>query len=81
MINLKDTADNQSPYLVPCSLIKRNIFDPVRQDRSLWQAHKGRVFHENTNRDGGRHSLKCTMGIRRAHDFDHRELGKKGYTY
>lgn len=26
-------------------------------------------------------SLKCGMGIRRAHDFSCRELGKEGYTY
>lgn len=35
------------------------------------------MFNENTNRDGGRHSLKCKMGIIQAHDFDHGELGKK----
>lgn len=74
-----DSTDNQSPCLVPCSLIKKNIFDLVKQDQSLLQAHKGHVFNENTNRD----PLKWVMGIKQALDFDHRELGggKKGYTY
>lgn len=29
------------------------------------------MFNENTNRD----LLKCVMGIKQAHDFDHGELG------
>lgn len=69
----EDSTDNQSPCLVPCSLIKKNIFDPVRQDQSLSQAYKGHVLNENTNRD----PLKCVMGIKQAHDFDHGELGGK----
>lgn len=73
LLKCKDGDDKSSSW-VPRSLIKKNIFDPVRQNQSFGKHIKGHAFHENTNR----HPLKWVMGIKQARDFDHRGLdGKK----